>query len=217
MSGLSFALLDLLIDKYVPDQYHWIVVVSTVCFYIIVSTAFGIVLKKLFEVLLTDNLTGLYTRRYFYPRFAEEMVKVNENKDLISLLMIDTDKFKHINDTYGHMTGDHILKQLARVFKQSVRSGDVVIRWGGEEFLILLPHTNRANAASIAEGIRATIEKTEFYYENNCISVTLSIGTVTTDHEVDMKQFIQLADEMLYKAKERRNIIESLDCSSINK
>lgn len=111
------------------------------------------------------------------------------------------------------MAGDYILKQLSNTFKRSIGTNDTVVRWGGEEFLIMLPHAGIIDATQIAEKIRNTIEKAKFYYENNRISITLSMGVVTTDHDVDMKEFIKLADKMLYKAKGKRNLVKSLDCS----
>ncbi len=115
--------------------------------------------------------------------------------------MFDVDYFKKFNDTYGHDAGDYILRNLASVVKSNIRHMDMLIRYGGEEFLILAPESTNEEAFAIAERIRQEIEKTDFFYEEKNLRITISLGVASYRHALSPEEFIKLADSALYLAK----------------
>ena len=120
----------------------------------------------------------------------------------LTLMMMDIDHFKKINDTYGHLAGDYVLKQLASVIKARIRREDTMSRYGGEEFALVLPEVDQINAGQTAEKIRKLVEKTVFKFEDTKIPVTVSMGVSALDPETkDPNDFIKRADEKLYQAK----------------
>lgn len=173
--------------------------------------------EKLQHLGLTDPLTGINNRRFFDQRLIEEVTTVIRENTEISCLFIDIDHFKSINDKYGHQVGDYILKEVAKIIRQLLRSTDIVARYGGEEFTVLLAHKGKQKAIEIAERIRKTIEKQAFtIVKNEDIAITTSIGINTFNpdkcknniHEV-ASLFVEHADLALYKAKNNgRNRVE---------
>ena len=166
---------------------------------------------------LMDPLTGVNNRRFFDQRLVEEVTSVIRANAEISCLFIDIDHFKKINDNYGHQTGDKILKEVAQIIRELVRSTDVVARYGGEEFTVLLSHKGKQKASEIAERIRKTIAERIFTVpQHGDIMVTTSIGINslnTTEHDGDVNDiaslFVERADRALYQAKNNgRNRIE---------
>lgn len=154
------------------------------------------------ELSKLDSLTGLLNVRQFEYGLNFEMQLFKENREPFSLLMIDIDKFKNLNDTYGHLVGDSVLKQLATLLKRNCRSGDLVCRKGGEEFAIILPSCSKETAIEIAERIRHEVEIHQFD-EQKRFGVTISIGVAIAANEslMDSERLIDLADKELYKAK----------------
>ncbi|MCX7923851.1 MAG: GGDEF domain-containing protein [Clostridia bacterium] len=128
-----------------------------------------------------------------------EMEKMKRTKSPLSLALIDIDNFKHINDTYGHLEGDRVLVQLAGIFKAQARSGDTIVRWGGEEFAIILPETDKNGAMAFAERVRGLVEDSDWKY-----IVTVSVRITTVCQECDVENIMSIADKALYKAKERK-------------
>ena len=184
-----------------------------------VSLEISINRERLEYLGLMDPLTGVNNRRFFDQRLIEEVTSVIRANAEISCLFIDIDHFKKINDNYGHQTGDEILKQVAQIIRELVRSTDVVARYGGEEFTVLLSHKSTQKATEIAERIRETIEKRIFNVpQHGDIAVTTSIGISSldsTEHENDgdvndiATLFVERADRALYQAKNNgRNRIE---------
>jgi diguanylate cyclase (GGDEF)-like protein len=162
--------------------------------------------KELERLLDRDYLTGLYNRRFFMERFFEELAWSVRYKETLSIMMLDIDFFKKINDTYGHSCGDEILKQIANALLSVLRTEDIVARYGGEEFIILLPNTNPEGALTAAEKIRGTVQDRNFLCESGDIrlSVTISIGVTTYNGETGLSpdRLIGQADGALYSAKE---------------
>jgi len=163
--------------------------------------------KRLMETLressLSDPMTGLNNRR-FLEEYVETLVaNVHRRKASLSILMLDLDYFKMVNDTYGHDAGDAVLKELSKVLRQAVRASDLVIRYGGEEFMIVLQDTTSENADIVAENIRAAVEKLEVQTGNVRLKKTISIGVADfpTDSET-FWQAVKFADVALYQAKE---------------
>ena len=150
----------------------------------------------------TDLLTGLYNRRHFFTLGEYEMEKSRQIASPLSLIFLDTDHFKLVNDTYGHATGDLVLTQIAGLISVNARKGDIVCRIGGEEFAILLPDTQLPNAQAAAERIRMAIFSNPIHINQTVISITASLGVVevsANDH--DLAEVLAHADEALFRAK----------------
>jgi len=148
-----------------------------------------------------DNLTKLFNRQKFNDELDKEIIRENRYEHGLSLLMLDIDDFKKINDTYGHDMGDIVLKDISRITEDSIRVTDCAARWGGEEFMVLLPETSLQESGKIAELIRTNIEK----YENNALenSVTVSVGVAHFKvHEDTVDSFTKKVDLAMYEAKQ---------------
>jgi diguanylate cyclase (GGDEF)-like protein len=160
----------------------------------------------------TDDLTKLANRRRFMEQFANEFARAKRYKTELSFLILDLDFFKQVNDTHGHLAGDSVLVQIAKVMKESVRSSDLVGRYGGEEFGLLLPETGSKGCRVYAERIRKRIEDTRFEAAGKLIHVTVS-GGISSYPEIAAESVDELwrsADQALYRAKQNgRNRIES--------
>lgn len=156
---------------------------------------------------ITDPLTGLFNRRYLDRRLDEECAKSARYRHDLSFLMLDLDHFKQVNDELGHPVGDRVLKQLSTILMDAVRSTDMVARFGGEEFCVMLTGTPLAQAMETAERIRAKVEAEEFLPELGSRDVTVSIGVASyldmKSESVDARQIIEAADQALYAVKER--------------
>ncbi|OOY85378.1 hypothetical protein BOW14_10485 [Solemya velum gill symbiont] len=168
--------------------------------------------KQLQEQARTDPLTGINNRRQFYRLGEPEVDRSHRYGRPLSLLILDADHFKQVNDTYGHGVGDHILIALATGLEQSLRSSDIPARFGGEEFVVLMPETPSDTANEIAERLRAMVaERIVVTSTGERVSVTISIGVSSLQPEdTDLDQMIKRADRALYRAKEAgRNRVES--------
>ena len=153
----------------------------------------------------TDKLTGLYNRRYLQDILGAQFRNANLKDQEFSLMMADVDYFKSINDTYGHLTGDLVLKRVAQVIKSNLYVNDILVRYGGEEFLIILKDTDIATAAEIGEKIRAAVEKIVWEFTVEPVAITISIGAAsnkTVDSD-DCEELVRMADRSLYVAKNR--------------
>ena len=183
--------------------------------FLIVAMQFALEIKKVLlyetveELAITDSLTGLYTRRYLFERFGEELQRSKRHGFKFSFLMIDIDDFKRCNDTYGHLVGDVVLKETAHIAKGSTREIDLMARYGGEEFSIILPETDRAGAMLVAERIRKRIEENIFKAYDEKLKMTVSIGlAVYPDDSQEASDLIEAADKALYSAKNSgKNIV----------
>ncbi len=159
--------------------------------------------SRLYLMATLDRMTRLYTHHYFNERLAEEMMRSKRYGTPLSLIMADIDHFKKINDTYGHQQGDVILKGIARIFRENIRSVDIPARYGGEEFSVILPGSDLDDACSISERLRKAIENTEFQGEHNPIRITISIGIAEykMESDTDISLLISRTDRALYNAK----------------
>ncbi|MCL1928556.1 MAG: GGDEF domain-containing protein [Treponema sp.] len=157
-----------------------------------------------YEHSVRDVKTGLYNHGYFLTRLSEEIARTKREDAVSSLLVMDVDKFKIFNDTYGHLAGDRVLESLALTIKQSLRTGDIPSRFGGEEFTILLINTPRQTAWLVAERLRKSVEEMKVPWEIPLPQVTISLGLVSFDSKMDTNadEIISRADEALYKSKE---------------
>ncbi|MGB5824376.1 MAG: GGDEF domain-containing protein [Proteocatella sp.] len=165
-------------------------------------------LERLDLISKTDSLTGLYNRRYIIEKLEKEFIHYKQTKNNFSLILADIDHFKNINDTYGHDCGDQVLKILAQNLQYAVQEQGIVSRWGGEEFLILLPETEIEDARILAYKIRKFIEEEIIEYNGIQVSITLTFGvTVNEDYET-IDDTIKKADDALYQGKNQgRNCV----------
>jgi diguanylate cyclase (GGDEF)-like protein len=159
-------------------------------------------LARLEPLATTDQLTGLYNRHYFSSELLKQINIWRRYQRPLSILILDIDFFKKVNDTYGHLAGDYVLRTLARICQDVVRDIDTVARIGGEEFAILLPSTGINGAMQTAERIRRETEAYAFNYDDIHFRLTVSLGVAElTDESWSITEFMKAADEMLYKAK----------------
>ena len=158
--------------------------------------------EEIYRLTTIDGLTQVYNKRYFIETLEREIGRAHRYRRELSLIMFDIDHFKKINDTYGHLAGDHVLKQLASVIKARIRREDIMSRYGGEEFAIILPEIDNYNAVQFAEKIRGIVEKAVFRFEDTDIPVTISIGCASMTTELqEPHEFVRVADGHLYTAK----------------
>lgn len=150
----------------------------------------------------TDYLTGLSNRRYMMERLKEEEARSSRGGIPMAILMCDIDRFKRVNDTYGHEFGDLVIREVTGIICDNTREYDVLSRWGGEEFLLLLPETNLDGAVSVAEKIRKAVERKTITSGKSEYNVTLTIGAALYDHSVSISDNINNADEALYEGKD---------------
>lgn len=154
--------------------------------------------ERLAALSLTDSLTGLANHRAFHARLDEELARTKRAQTPLSLLLLDVDRFKTYNDSFGHPSGDEALQKIAAVLRNHARQSDLAARHGGEEFAVLLPHTDREGALCVAETLRAAIEESVWPLR----PVTISIGTATTTWPpASAYALIEEADESLYRSK----------------
>jgi len=151
----------------------------------------------------TDPLTETFNRRALTEKLQQEVERANRYATFLTCLMIDIDNFKAINDTYGHLVGDNVLRQLAGIFRREQRAVDIVARYGGEEFVILLPETANSGARIFAERILRRVATHDFGDANRPVRATISIGIASypDDRVSDGEGLLKLADANLYKAK----------------
>lgn len=159
--------------------------------------------KKLEVLARTDPLTGLSNRRDFIDKFQAEKNRFERKGIPMSLVLCDIDDFKTVNDRFGHDCGDFLLKNIAHLIRSILRKQDVVGRWGGEEFILLLPETPLQGGRKISEEIRKKISNTSFSFNNHQLSTTLSFGVSEYNGLKDIIPCIKEADEALYAGKQR--------------
>jgi diguanylate cyclase (GGDEF)-like protein len=155
------------------------------------------------ELAITDSLTGIFTRKHYLERLAEEIDYSRQFNYPFSLLMLDIDHFKGINDHYGHLVGDAVLRFVAKLIKDNLRQVDLLCRYGGEEFSIILTNTDKDGAKLAAERIRQSVENSPVKVYDEDLKVTISIGVTTFPGDArNSQKLIETADKALYKAKQ---------------
>ncbi len=173
---------------------------------------------EIYRLTTMDGLTQTYNKRHFLRELEREMSRSNRYDRGLAIVMCDIDYFKSINDTYGHLAGDHVLRHLAQRVMQHIRRDDIFARYGGEEFALLLPEVDKQQAVMTAEKLRRAIEEEPFYFDNVSIPVTMSMGVAQLSEyaqisgvgpdELSSFGFIKVADDRLYMAKSRgRNCV----------
>jgi diguanylate cyclase (GGDEF)-like protein len=171
--------------------------------------------RRITELITHDDLTGLLSRKSFILEMKREMARSNRYGHPFGLLMMDIDHFKQVNDTYGHLVGSQVLREVAAVIRETLRDSDIAGRYGGEEYIALLPETDRNRAQEAAERIRQAIERTPFtaslsnpHYK---LRLTISIGVASYPEDAtDINTLIEHADQAMYTAKRRgRNLVQT--------
>ena len=172
-------------------------------------------LKNRFKI---DSLTGAYSHDEAYYRGREDISRSRRDKTTIGFIMIDIDYFKHVNDHFGHLAGDFVLKKLSIICKKEIRNVDTFARFGGEEFLVILPGVSNRRLREIADRLRIKIEKTNFIYFKKLIHVKISAGTSffdptknkTSNTNFTFRKYVKRADDAMYRAKDdgRNRVIQ---------
>ena len=206
---LAMIFSSLLINPSIRLESHIIVIFICVPMIILYPMVFATINYKLTRILIlqrekllhlsrNDSLTGVFSRRYWEQRLVEEFNRCQRSGEKACVMMVDIDHFKNINDTYGHLVGDNVLKQFGKLLQQ-LRSSDIAGRYGGEEFAILLPNSNLEESLLVAERLRQDIENTQFDSIGKC---TVSIGIASLDKQYeDAYKWLDSADKALYQAK----------------
>lgn len=166
--------------------------------------------ETIYRMTIEDGLTGVHNKRYLLETMDREIPRARRHERPLALVMFDIDKFKSINDTYGHLAGDYVLREVARIAKVRLRPDDVVGRYGGEEFGLVLPETDEHGGVRVAEELRQRIELHPFVFDNERIRVTASFGVSQCADDGNVESFVRDADEQLYRAKrEGRNCVRA--------
>lgn len=158
--------------------------------------------EEIYRMTIVDGLTQIHNKRYLYEALEREVLRARRHDRPLSILMFDIDFFKRVNDQYGHLAGDYVLRELARVVQGRIRRDEVFARYGGEEFVIALPETPLEGAVSLAQNLRARVAEHTFVFQGERIPVTVSIGAaVLNPNDKTATDLVQRADEKLYEAK----------------
>lgn len=205
LAGSIFWAYSFILDE-TTDLHQGIIWLPFILLQTMVSAWCGILIKKLKISSTRDSLTGLANRGYLHERLDYELRRLKRTGSNLALALLDIDNFKIINDQYGHLEGDRVLIQLAEILCKNLREVDFVARWGGEEFVIIMPETDSKGALILIERIRKIIEGYKFKSK-----VTVSVGIVSTKGETDKNELIRFADDALYQAKNKKNDIVITD------
>ena len=157
--------------------------------------------EEIYRMTIVDGLTQIHNKRYLFEALEKELIRARRYDRQLSLLIFDIDYFKNINDQYGHLAGDHVLRELARIVQERIRRDEVFARYGGEEFVIVLPETPLAGGVALAENLRGRVETHPFSFQGERIPVTISVGCAMLGEEKAAADLIQRADDKLYEAK----------------
>src|SRR5262245_10186307 len=193
---------DGLVDEYVLRDGDFIKIGRCIFKFLSGSNIENAYHEEIYRLTTVDGLTQVYNKRYFIETLEREIGRAQRYRRDLSLILFDIDHFKNVNDTFGHLAGDSVLKQLANVIKGRIRREDVLARYGGEEFAIILPEIDKHNALQFGEKIRRITEKAVFRFEDTEIPVTVSVGVSSLTPETqEASDFVKLADDALYSAK----------------
>ncbi len=206
LAGIVLSAIGFTLDRYLhnlgydPGWIMWPVITALLSF---IGFILGGLLRKL-EVLATiDPLTGLSNRRHFYTILEYELKRQVRKRTPLCLAMIDVDDFKAVNDKFGHQTGDKVLRELAKLCRQTVRQMDTIGRWGGDEFAVLFPETSGEQALQAAERVRKAVEEADALL---CGS-TISIGVIWVSADTELESILAFADAAMYEAKKVKNTV----------
>jgi diguanylate cyclase (GGDEF)-like protein len=158
--------------------------------------------EEIYRMTIIDGLTQIHNKRYLHEALEREIIRGRRHERELSILMFDIDHFKRVNDVHGHLAGDFVLKELARIVQSRIRRDEVFARYGGEEFAIILPETDLEGALQLAETLRQKVAEHAFVFQADTMRVSISIGAaLLTENEKTANELIKRADERLYAAK----------------
>lgn len=157
--------------------------------------------EEIYRMTIIDGLTQIHNKRYLQEALDRDVMRARRHGRDLSVLMFDIDHFKGINDRYGHLAGDHVLRELARVVQERIRKDEVFARYGGEEFALILPETTIDGARALAETLRGRVEGHVFTFQGENIPVTISMGAAVLAEEMTGTDLVTAADAKLYEAK----------------
>lgn len=194
---------DRLIEKPAPMAYSdRIQIGSTILKYITGADAEAKYHEEIYKMTIIDGLTQAHNKRYLSEAMDREMLRARRHNRDLSIVMFDIDHFKAVNDDFGHLAGDFVLRELARLVSTRIRRDEVFARYGGEEFVIVLPETNLEGALKLAEDVRQRVAGHGFAFQGEAVPVTVSMGcALLAEEDVNWEDLIQRADHRLYEAK----------------
>jgi diguanylate cyclase (GGDEF)-like protein len=195
------ALIEIILEQIAVQHEHDIqndLLMDLVSRYVSRSEELKEKIREIERISITDPLTQIYNRIHLNKQFAEELDRYHRYKHSFALIMLDIDHFKNVNDTYGHIVGDHTLIALTRLVNRMIRSVDVFARWGGEEFILIIVESNLEAATDLAERIRLKVQEYEF---ESVGQVTCSFGVTCVQEYDDLRTMSLRVDKALYEAK----------------
>jgi two-component system, cell cycle response regulator len=157
--------------------------------------------ETIYRMTIVDGLTGVNNKRYLMETLDREISRARRHKRPLALMMFDIDHFKPVNDNFGHLAGDYVLKEMAQAVRNRLRPDDVVARYGGEEFAVVFPETPPEGAVEIADKLRKLVADHRFEFERERMKITVSGGVAILEEGMDVMQLLKAADERLYEAK----------------
>jgi two-component system cell cycle response regulator len=158
--------------------------------------------EEIYRLTIVDGLTQIHNKRYLFEALERELIRARRHNRMLAVLMFDIDHFKRINDLHGHLAGDFVLKELARIVQSRIRRDEVFARYGGEEFCIILPETMLEGAVELGERVRENIQDHTYVFQQDKIKVTISVGCAALNEEDrNAGELLKRADERLYEAK----------------
>ncbi len=192
-------------ERKVDFTEHEIKIFGSILSYLSNAITQSVLYEEIMSLAVIDTLTGLYNRRFFDDTFHREFVRANRYKRNLSLVMFDINDFKHINDNFGHLVGDMVLREVSRIIKENIRSIDIPVRYGGDEIILLLPETSKEDAELVVKKIR---EKLREWNATSPIDgfngeITLSTGCSDIKEVKDPEEMVKLSDERMYEDKRK--------------
>jgi len=157
--------------------------------------------EEIYRMTIIDGLTQIHNKRYLIEALERDVMRARRHERDLCAVIFDIDHFKDINDRYGHLAGDHVLRELARVIQERIRRDEVFARYGGEEFVMILPETNLDGAVKLSEAVREMIAGHKFVFQGETIPITISIGVALLAENMTGTELITAADTKLYAAK----------------
>jgi len=157
--------------------------------------------EEIYRMTIIDGLTQIHNKRFLQEALERDVMRARRHSRDLCILMFDIDHFKTINDKYGHLAGDYVLRELARIVSERIRRDEVFARYGGEEFAVILPETSLEGAQQLAEILRQRVEQHPFQFQNEPIAVTISMGAALLTEEMTGTDVVTAADVKLYEAK----------------
>lgn len=208
LTGCLIYIIHGVLMNYYPDIAGAVISLSSAIIVAIAGLVCGKLIQRLHQSAHQDHLTSLWNGRYFHSELTKEIARLRRTQSTSCLALIDIDDFKKINDTYGHVIGDEVLRNIAAVFAKNTRENDVVVRLGGDEFVILFPDTNIECASLLTERLRKLIAN-----HGECYQATISVGVLLVNADANISQLLALVDETLYQAKKTKNLVVVENCS----